>query len=259
MTNTGRFVWYELLTSDPKAAIEFYSDVVGWTTQAWGDEGYTMWVGSQGPLGGVMTLPEPAKAMGAPPYWQANVEVADVDATVAKVKELGGQCFVSEDVPTVGRFAVIADPHGAVIAVFTPANDMPSHDTSKPGEFSWHELYTTDNQAAFAFYHSIVGWEKLGAMDMGAMGEYLLWGRDGKQLGGMMIMPPNMKTPDGRAVPPSWMYYITVADFDAALERAKARNATVINGPMPVPGGQRVVLLLDPQGAAFALVTPPGA
>ncbi|MDB4958473.1 MAG: doxorubicin biosynthesis enzyme DnrV [Myxococcales bacterium] len=255
--NTGRFVWYELLTSDPKAAIAFYSDVVGWKTQPFGSDDYTMWVGSQGPLGGVTLLPDAAKKMGAPPYWQANVEVANVDETVAKVKQLGGKVYVTEDVPTVGRFAVIADPQGAVLSVFTPVSEMQSHDITKPGEFSWHELYTTDYEAAFKFYQAIAGWERLGEFDMGAMGKYLLWGRNGTQLGGMMTMPKDMKTPDGRAVPPSWMYYVTTSDLEAALARAKAKGAKVLNGPMDVPGGQRIVQLLDPQGAAFALVTPP--
>jgi predicted enzyme related to lactoylglutathione lyase len=258
-TNTGRFVWYELLTSDVEGAIAFYTDVAGWTSQKWETGDYTMWVASQGPLGGVTRLPDAAKQMGAPPYWQANVQVANVDKTVEEVKRLGGQVHVVEDIPTVGRFAVIADPQGAVIAVFTPASDMQSHDVAKPGEFSWHELYTTDYEAAFAFYQKIAGWERLGEFDMGAMGKYLLWGRGGKQLGGMMTMPPGMKTPDGRTVPPSWMFYITTADLDAALGRAKARGARVINGPMEVPGGQRIVQLMDPQGAAFALVTPPTA
>ncbi|HEU4411747.1 MAG TPA: VOC family protein [Polyangiaceae bacterium] len=257
MTNTGRFVWYELLTTDPKAAIAFYTEVVGWETQAWGAGDYTMWVGSQGPLGGVSTLPESAKQMGAMPYWQANVEVADVDATVARVQELGGRVFVAEDVPTVGRLAVIADPQGAAISLFKPEREMPPHDAAKPGEFAWHELYTTDHEAAFAFYQKVIGWERLGELDMGPMGKYLLWGRGGKQLGGMMTLPPGMKTPDGRDVPPSWMLYVTTADLDAALARAKARGARVLNGPMEVPGGQRIVQLMDPQGAAFALVTPP--
>src|SRR5262249_38188009 len=162
-----------------------------------------------GPLGGVYQLPELAKQAGAPPYWQANVEVANVDDTVAKVKQLGGKVYVTEDVPTIGRFAIIADPPGAVLAVFTPARDMASDDVTKPGEFSWHELYTTDHEAAFAFYQAIAGWQRLGEFDMGPMGKYLLWGRDGKQLGGMMTIPEGMKTPDGRQVPPSWMYYIT--------------------------------------------------
>jgi predicted enzyme related to lactoylglutathione lyase len=257
MTNTGRFVWYELLTTDPQAAISFYTDVVGWKIQPWESGDYTMWVGSQGPLGGVTLLPEAAKQLGAPPYWQANVEVANVDETVALVKKLGGNVYHVEDVPQVGRFAVIADPQGAVIAVFTPSTQMQSHDIAKPGEFSWHELYTTDHEAAFSFYQQIAGWERLGELDMGPMGKYLLWGREGKQLGGMMTMPKGMKTHDGRDISTAWMFYITTAELDAALERAKARGARVINGPMEVPGGQRIVQLMDPQGAAFALVTPP--
>jgi predicted enzyme related to lactoylglutathione lyase len=256
-TNTGRLVWYELLTTDPKEAMAFYSHVVGWKTEAWGNDNYTMWLGSQGPLGGVTLLPDSAKKMGAPPHWMVHVQVANVDETVAKVKELGGQVYVTEDIPTVGRFAVIVDPQGAVISLFTPSGDMAPHDVAKPGEFSWHELYTTDHEAAFKFYQQIAGWERLGEFDMGPMGTYLLWGRGGKQLGGMMTKPKDMKTPDGREVPPSWMFYVTTDDLDAALERAKAKGARVLNGPMGVPGGQRIVQLMDPQGAAFALVTPP--
>jgi predicted enzyme related to lactoylglutathione lyase len=254
----GTIVWYELLTSDPKGAIAFYTDVVGWKTEPFkgaGDD-YLMWTGSQGPVGGVTQLPEMAKQHGAPPYWQANIQVPNVDDAVAKVKARGGKVFVVEDVPTVGRLAVIADPQGAVIALFTPEQPMPLHDLAKDGEFSWHELYTTDYQAAFSFYSEVVGWEKLGEFDMGPMGIYLLWGVGGKQLGGMMTMPKDMKAPDGRPVPPSWMYYVTTSDFDAAFERAKASGARVLNGPMEVPGGQRIVQLMDPQGAAFALTEP---
>src|SRR6476620_9964777 len=107
--NTGHFVWYEHLTKDPKAAIAFYTDVVGWTTAPFAEGGgdYTMWVGSQGPLGGVMRLPDQAAKMGAPPHWMAHVQVENVDATAALAKKLGGKVYVEpEDIPTVGRFAV---------------------------------------------------------------------------------------------------------------------------------------------------------
>jgi len=161
MANNGRLVWYELLTSDVNGAIAFYTEVIGWKTQAWETGNYTMWAGAQGPLGGVTQLPDQAKQMGAPPYWQANVQVANLDTAVAKVKELGGKILVEEDVPTIGRFAVIADPQGAVIALYTPTTEMAPHDTSKPGEFQWHELYTTDHAAAFEFYRQVCGWEKI--------------------------------------------------------------------------------------------------
>lgn len=59
------------MTSDAPAAIAFYGDVVGWKSQSFAEGGGddTLWVGGQGPLGGVMKLPEQASKMGAPPHW----------------------------------------------------------------------------------------------------------------------------------------------------------------------------------------------
>jgi uncharacterized protein len=129
--NKGLFVWYEHLTGDVPAAIAFYSEVVGWKTQPFGEGDYTMWVGSQGPLGGVMRLPEEVAKM-APPHWMAHVQVDDVDGTVALTQRLGGKvCKAATDIPTVGRFAMIADPQGAPIAIFKPSGAMALHDASK--------------------------------------------------------------------------------------------------------------------------------
>src|ERR1700722_9635858 len=130
-TKTGSFVWYDLLTTDVAASVAFYTHVMGWTTQVWGEGGgaYTMWVSDQGPLGGTMVLPEEARKMGAPPHWMGNVTVADVDATVALVRRLGGRTLREpEDIPTVGRFALIADPHGATISAFAPSRPMAPQD-----------------------------------------------------------------------------------------------------------------------------------
>src|SRR4029078_2710631 len=103
--DNGPFVWYELLTKDPKAAIAFYADVVGWKTQPFGENGdYTMWVGSQGPLGGVMKLPEEATKMGTPPTRMSDVQVKDVDATAALAKKIGGKIYKEPtDIPSIGR------------------------------------------------------------------------------------------------------------------------------------------------------------
>ena len=246
---TGRMVWYEHLTTDPKAAIAFYTEVLGWTTQAFGAD-YTMFVGSQGPLGGVGKLPEAAQKMGAQPDWQVNVEVAHVDAAVAQVEQLGGKVYVVESVPTVGRFAVIADPQGAVIAVFQPEQSMAPHDPNQAGEFSWSELYAADHVAAFEFYRQIAGWEKLSDTPIGPWGNYLVFGVAGVEFGGMMTVP------QGAGPPPSWLHYVTTPDLDATFERAKARGAKVLFGPLETPGKQRVVALADPLGGAFALITP---
>jgi predicted enzyme related to lactoylglutathione lyase len=247
----GRFVWYEHLTPDVDAAITFYADVVGWKTQPFG-EGYVMWVGSQGPLGGVMKLTDEAAKMGARPQWLAHVEVEDVDATVAQVRRLGGKVFKEPTpIPTVGRFAIIADPQGVVLSVFQPEQPMALHDPAKDGEFCWNELMTTDGAAGFRFHSELFGWKVLEDMDMGAMGTYRIFGLGEQRLGGMMTIPP------GTPMPPMWIYYVSTSDLDAALARATRKGARVMNGPMEVPGGGRIAQLIDPQGVGFALHQQP--
>jgi uncharacterized protein len=244
--NEGMFVWYEHLTGDVPGAIAFYGDVVGWKTQPFGDTGYTMWVASQGPLGGVMRFPEDAK--GAPPHWMAHVQVADVDATASLAAKRGARvCKEPTDIPTVGRFAVLADPQGATFAVFRPNTGMQLHDVAKEGEFCWNELLTSDSAAAFRFYAELFGWKIVEDMDMGPMGTYRVFGVGEKRLGGMMTVPK------GTPMPPMWLYYVSTNDLDAALRRATAKGAKVMNGPMDVPGGGRIAQLTDPRGAPFAL------
>lgn len=249
-TSKGRFVWYELLTTDTAAAKVFYGEVIGWKTQPFGGDDYSMWVGSQGPLGGVMTLPEEAKQMGAPSHWESHVSVANVHESVAKARELGARVFVGpKEVPTVGTFAIIGDPQGAIISLFQSAQEMAPHDASKHGEFCWSELATTDLAASTAFYAALFGWETVMDHDMGPMGTYRLFGRGEKQYGGMFTPPAEMKMPS------AWLYYSMVDDLESAIARATRGGAKVLNGPMEVPGGARIAQLLDPQGAAFALHT----
>jgi predicted enzyme related to lactoylglutathione lyase len=251
--NRGHFVWYELMTDDTSAAIAFYTHVIGWKTQPLTEspEPYTMWVAGQGPLGGVMRLPETARRMGTPPHWMAHVQVGDVDATVVTASRLGAHVHVPPtDISTVGRYAVIADPFGASIALFKPNEPMTLHDSGKPGEFTWRELLTTDQRAAFHFYRELFGWEKTGEHDMGPMGVYLLFGFGTKMLGGIMNKPKESP------MPPAWLYYVMVEDLDVAFDRAKAKGARVLYEPMEIPDGSRVSALLDPHGVAFALLGP---
>jgi hypothetical protein len=248
--NRGRFIWYELATHDVPAATAFYGDVARWKPEPFGDD-YTRWVGSQGPLGGLRTLT--ADESGIPPHWTSHVIVDDVDATAALARKLGGKVlFGPEDTPEVGRFAVIADPQGAVLSVFRPREAMEPHDLSKEGEFCWNELMTSDHAAGFAFYSGLFGWTIVQDMDMGQLGTYRVFGLgDADGLGGMMTIPK------GTPMPAAWIYYVSTDDLDAAIARATTRGATLLNGPMDVPGGGRIAQLTDPQGAAFALHQAP--
>src|SRR4030095_11404649 len=81
------------------------------------------------------------------------------------------------------------------------------------------------------------------------MGKYVLFGSNGVQRGGMFNKPAQM--PGG----PGWLGYIRVKDVNDAVKRAKGARATLINGPMEVPGGDWMAQFVDPYGAMFAVHT----
>lgn len=246
----GRFVWHELMTSDVESAKSFYPRIIDLKTQAWEkDPSYTLWVASTGPVGGLMRLPDEAKAMGAPPCWLFYVGTPDIDATVQDVLRLGGTVLKGvTPIPDGGRFAVLTDPQGAQFCLYSSSGAPPMPDAPpRPGEFSWHELATTDIEAALRFYQELFGWENTGAHDMGAMGIYQMFGWGGRSVGGMFKKPAEMPAP------PHWLCYIMVKDAAAAAEAAKSAGGKVINGPMEVPGGDWIAQIIDPQGAAFAV------
>ena len=115
----GAFSWMELMTTDPKAAERFYSQLLGWELEAnaMGHAGYTVVKAGGQAIGGIMQMPKEVPA-GVPPHWGGYVTVADVDATVKKAQSLGGKVHVQpREIPKVGRFAVLADPQGAVFSV----------------------------------------------------------------------------------------------------------------------------------------------
>lgn len=249
----GKFVWYELLTTDTAAAAKFYGSVVGWgaSDAGMGAAGYTVFEvpGTKRGVGGMMLLPDELKAMGVPPNWTGYVAVDDVDAMARTFAEKGGAVRrPPEDIPEVGRFAVVADPQGAVIILFKPLpmDNAPPEATMTPGFCGWHELSAVNGPEAFKFYADVFGWTLHDSMDMGELGTYQIFAHNGQMTGGIMT-----KTPD---IPmPFWGYYFIVAGIDTAMEKVTSGGGKVLNGPMEVPGAW-IIQCTDPQGAYFALV-----
>lgn len=246
----SRFFWYDVMTTDTTAAAKFYGDVVGWGTQDAGQPGmeYTLFTSEGRPVAGLMPVPQ-AAAGSPPPAWMGYVGVEDVDAAVAALKAKGGHVHREPtDVPGVIRFAVVADPQGAVFLVARGiGNAPPPPPEHTPGTIGWRELYAGDWEPAFAFYESLFGWTKSTAIALGEMGTYQLFAIDGADAGGMMTKPPFVPQPH-------WLYYINVDGIDAAAERVTAAGGKITHGPVEVPGGQWIVQAADPQGAHFALM-----
>jgi predicted enzyme related to lactoylglutathione lyase len=250
--NQGKFVWYELATTDVQGAIDYYRNVIGWETDFYEGAGMPyniLKADSSMGVGGIFALPEEARRNGAPPHWTAYVYADDVDALTKKAISLGGRsCVPPADIPTIGRFSVIADPHGAMIALLKPLgpDDQEESEQPPPKHFCWRELMAGNLDEDFAFYAALLGWEKMDAMPM-PNGVYQLYGRGGKMLGGMMTKPADYP------YPAHWLYYVAVENLDDAIARATKYGGKVMMGPMEVPGGTRVAQCIDPQGAMFAM------
>lgn len=251
----GTFVWYDVMTTDPKAAADFYRAVVGWSAQEFPmGEGRSYTVFSQGPtmVGGLMAIPEEARAEGMPPCWSGYIATDDVDAEAKRIVAAGGKSErPPEDIPNTGRFAVMSDPGGAVFLIFKPNTDETPTPVPPmtPGHIGWRELLAGDLEREFGFYAKLFGWSKAQTVDMGPMGTYQTFAIAGAESGGMMKQPPGM--PGG----PHWNYYITVDSVAAAADRLATRGGKLLMGPQEVPGGAWIVQALDPQGAAFALIS----
>jgi uncharacterized protein len=249
-TLLGRPLWYELMTTDMKAAEAFYQTVVGWKTSPFpgSPQPYTMFNRTGDvPVAGVMAKPAEVKA---PPFWAMYVGVPRIEDAAANINRLGGTAHTGIiEIPTVGRVQMMMDPQGAAFYIYEPARAEPRPEAAaEVGEASWHELMTTDLAAAMTFYEQAFGWKPSEALDMGPMGKYQMFNRPHGMIGGMMNKPPQMAN-----VPPNWQIYFRVPDVDNAAERIKANGGRILNGPMEVPGGDRVVNAMDPQGAAFGL------
>ena len=249
-TAHGHFAWHRLNTTNPEAAIAFYPQVTPWTAEPWEvSNDYTLWMNAGAPVGGVVQLGDDLTALGLGPHWMPYVSVYDVDACLRQVPRIGGQIRLGPaEIPNVGSWAVISDPQGALLGMYEP--DRPRAARPWPpaiGEFSWHELATTDYKVAFDFYRALFRWEKLDEFDMGEMGIYFMFGMADQMFGGMFSGRPG--------VSPNWLSYVRVSDVTQAARCVKEGGGSVANGPMEVPSGAWIAQCKDAQGAAFALQT----
>jgi uncharacterized protein len=246
----GRFVWYELMTTDMAAAKAFYTKVMGWGAQeaSTPNLAYTLFTVGNAFASGLMSLPEEATKTETTPRWIGYVGVDDVDDAVGRVRRLGGTVHVQpKDFLNVTRFSVVADPQMASLGLvnWLKPRRQTIGEPTEPGRVGWHELLAADCGTALDFYGRIFDWKKMDA-DIGPAGPYHLFAIRGEMIGGMCTKPPLVPVP-------MWLYYFNVRDINAAAERVKAGGGEVFEGLVEVPGGNWIARCADPQGAMFAL------
>lgn len=241
--SVGMFVWRELMTDGVDAARRFYGELLGWQWKGedMGPAG-TYWMASRDGqrVCGLMQKP-PGVPM--PSAWSSYVLVDDVDAAAARCTAAGGRVLKApEDIPEVGRFAVLADPWGAVAMPFRAArSDGESPPRPGPGTFCWETLVTPDPAAAIAFYGKVVGF-RAGPSPSGE-GTVLL-------AGDTPVADVQPARPGG---PSYWATYVAVVDAEASRDRAARLGGKVIVPRIDVPKVGIVAVVADPAGASLGL------
>jgi len=248
----GFFNWVDVATTDTAAGLDFYHKLFGWTSQdipTGPDSVYTM-LSLDGKLAGALHKLDPERQkQGVPPHWLLYVASDNCDATVSKIKANGGSVHAEPfDVMDAGRMAVVADPNGAIFAIWQAKAHSGAGIVNEVGSMSWHELMSTDTAKAVAFYTTVFGWttqiKHMGGFD------YTVFLIGEKNVGGMMPMPAEMK-----GVPSNWTVYFTVADCDASVKKVTAIGGKIVAPAMAIPGLGKFAIVSDGQGAKFGIIT----
>lgn len=252
-TNTpGRFVHYDLMTTDLDTSQAFFTELFDWEVNNYEIPGsgiYPMLKNSVREFGGMVTLDG---SNGQSSHWMSYISTPDVDALCERATALGGAVQVPPmDIPDdYGRFAVIADPQGAVFAVYASEQASDDDPTVAAGGVDWNELVTGDPEAAAAFYGDLFGYEAE-VMNGDAAGSYTVLSAGGVPVGGILKKTEEMNMPAS-----VWMPYFRVDDIDAAAADITRLGGILIAPPFEVAPNGKFAWAADPAGAAFNLHEP---
>lgn len=242
-------IWFDVTTSDPDGARKFYEALFGWNYDIGGQETgfYTMcMIGNSNAAGLGPNMP----GQDMPPAWTVYFGVADADATVEKVKQAGGQVMVPVmDVLEYGRMAICTDSAGAVFGLWQPKLHVGATVIEQHGAMGWCEVNTRDASGTASFYGDVFGLKPQKLDDPNVT--YFMLNQGEAPVGGVMEM-----TEAFGDMPPHWMPYFVVTDVDTSSQTVKDNGGKVLQEPFDTPYG-RISVIMDPQGAALSIITPP--
>ncbi len=243
----GTPCWFDLGTPDLMGAVAFYSALFGWDVEVGPPE-----IGhySMARLGGRDVVGMADQQGPGPAAWSTYLAVDDLDVTLRRAVEHGALVLVAPtDVMEAGRFAVVADPGGAVVSFWQALGHLGAGVMGAPGSVLWSELTTRVVDESLAFYRDVVGLTSV--QGDSTMGEYHeLLRADGRTVAGLMAMSNDVWDDD---VPNHWMIYFASDDPDATASRCVELGGSVVVPPTGIPPG-RFAVLSDPQGAVFSIM-----
>jgi uncharacterized protein len=249
--------WVDTLQPDPRAAADFYGDVLGWEfagpgAMPDGGEYYVARLGEHD-VAGLGSMPPQAGLPSA--AWAMHVSVLDADETAEKATSAGGSVVAGPfDAAPAGRMAVIGDPAGATFCAWQPRERQGAQRVNEAGAWAMSSLSTPDPDGAKRFYGAVFGWQAEPLQFGGS--EITLW-----RLPGYVGGEPQQPVPRdvvavmqhaGGDQPPAWSIDFWVSSADEVARKATERGGSVIVAPHE-QGGFRNAVLADPNGAVFSV------
>lgn len=253
--DTGRVIWRDLISDKPAESRRFYEELFGWEFEGvgnlfnlGGEDVYSLIRHNGRLIGGMVNEARLDNGADDISQWVVLMSVADVDKAAATFAAEGGEVLTPpKDVAERGRMAIVVDPQGALLALVQTAEGDPERREPGYGDFLWDELWTSDLDAATAFYTDLTG---LAENDVALEADrtYRTLNRGDTPTFGMMVHPFNGKRP-------VWVTYIRVEDPAAITARVEELGGTVYLEAQDRPLGGQVALIADPSGAGIALQT----
>lgn len=253
----GAPCWAIAMLPDLAAGKRFYGELLGW---AFGEpdperDAYTTATVDGKAVAGLLAKPDGRM----PTDWAVHLATPDAAATLARVREAGGQVIMDAfALGDAGVTAVAADPGGAVFQLWQPGRMTGFEVVGSPGGYAWTEVYTrvADKTAVDAFYAEVFGFNGKDLSDI--LGEdFLMWAPRGESaddahaVAGRALIAED--APD--RLPAHFLLYFVVRDCDEAARTTGRLGGRTVIDPTDSPYG-RAAVLVDNQGAYFAVIAP---
>ena len=242
-TRPGEIVWRDLITLDPVASANFYSNLFGWQIDRFNDASPEYYrIRNRGKLiGGIFKFPDGKDVEGN--EWLSYISVPSMSDATRDVKAQGGMVMIE---PTYiegrGEMAVGVDPAGGIIAMINSKGGDPAGSDPNHNDWLWTELWSDDPGSVQAFYESLgYGFQK--EKDDGK--DYWVMTAGEEPVAAIINNPLEARS--------AWIPYVRVEDPQAITDKAKSLGGSVIMEPRSDVRGGTVAVLTDPFGAPFVV------
>ncbi len=245
----GKFIWADLVSSDPEASIEFYTAVFGWEIKQTGNAEETYYhVSNNGKLIAGIVPRTSDDTSDKKALWVGHISTPDIHAATTTAENLGAHLALApKEFGQRGLHAIIRDPQGAVIGLLQSSSGDPVDNEAGDGPWAWAQLFSTNPTKATAFYTDVFAYETKAITETSNDNDYLLRSQNTARAS-IAPLPASLPQRD------RWVGFINVDNLKITLAKSTELGARVIYPPREQMLNGRLAIIADPNGALLGLI-----